>query len=86
MSDFIMDIVARRMSRGPKLEGLSLTMQESNQLIEWTRRGTHRSTVELENGIRDYPATHNKKPLALRSDQERGRHLRQSGPLSHANF
>lgn len=52
------------MSRGPKLEGLSLTMQENNQLVEWTRRairrGTHRSTVELENVIRDYLATHNK--------------------------
>jgi transposase len=41
-----------------------------NQVERWfsdlttrqIRRGTHRSTVELENAIRDYLATHNKSP------------------------
>ena len=35
------------MSRGPKLEGLSLTMQESNQLNEWTRRGSTAQALAL---------------------------------------
>ena len=35
------------MSRGPKLEGLSLTMQENNQLIEWTRRGSTAQALAL---------------------------------------
>jgi transposase len=47
MSDFIMDIGERRMSRGPKLEGLSLTMQENNQLTEWTRRASTAQALAL---------------------------------------
>jgi len=47
MSHFIMDIGERRMSRGPKLEGLSLTMQENDQLIEWTRRASTAQALAL---------------------------------------
>lgn len=35
------------MSRGPELEGLSLTMQENNQLIEWTRRASTAQALAL---------------------------------------
>jgi hypothetical protein len=28
------------MSRGPKLKEVSLTVQENNQLVEWTRRSS----------------------------------------------
>ncbi len=38
-----MDIGERRMSRGPKLEEVSLTVQENHQLAQWARR---RSTAQ----------------------------------------
>ncbi|MGH8718928.1 MAG: helix-turn-helix domain-containing protein, partial [Burkholderiales bacterium] len=35
------------MSRGPKLEDVSLTVQENHQLVEWTRRGSTAQALAL---------------------------------------
>jgi transposase len=42
-----MDAEERRMSRGPKLKEVSLTVEESNQLVEWTRRGSTAQALAL---------------------------------------
>lgn len=40
MSNFIIDVGERRMRRGPKLKQISLSVQENNQLVDWTRRSS----------------------------------------------
>ena len=35
------------MTRGPKLKEISLTVQENNRLLEWTRRGTTAQALAL---------------------------------------
>jgi hypothetical protein len=48
------------MRRGRQVESITLTTEESERQI---RRGTHRSTVELERAIRDYLSVSNREPI-----------------------
>jgi DNA-binding NarL/FixJ family response regulator len=39
------------MSRGPQLKGVKLTVQENNQLVEWTRRHKTSQALALRSRI-----------------------------------